>query len=185
MLSKDHLLLTEIAGDAKAFEGLFKLYYTRLTLFANRFVNNVPVAEEIVSDVFAMIWEKADTITLTTSLSAYLFKTVQNRCFNYLKHQKVENLYVNYLERHNLVDEVVNNAEARYLEKETAAQIKQALENLPDKCREIFVMSRFDHLKYKEIADKLEISPKTVERQISIALQKLRMLLKHVTYMLF
>ena len=64
-------------------------------------------------------------------------------------------------------------------------QINLALENLPEKCREIFVMSRFDHMKYKEIAHQLNLSPKTVERQIGIALDKLRSLLKHVTYILF
>jgi RNA polymerase sigma factor (sigma-70 family) len=62
-------------------------------------------------------------------------------------------------------------------------QINSALESLPEKCREIFMMSRFEHLKYKEIADKLNLSPKTVERQISIALDKLRKMLKHVSYL--
>jgi RNA polymerase sigma-70 factor (family 1) len=171
-------------GDAKAFESLFRLYYTRLTLFANRFLNDIPAAEEIVSDVFAMLWERGHEINFTGTVSSYLFKTVQNRCINYIKHQQIENLYVNYLERNNLLNEAVHAAESRYLEKEMAQQIDIALASLPVKCREIFMMSRFDHKKYNEIASELSLSPKTVERQISIALDKLRQLLKHVTYLL-
>jgi len=91
---------------------------------------------------------------------------------------------VGYLEKQHLLNEIAAAAENPYLEKEMARQINMALDSLPEKCREIFMMSRFDHMKYKEIADKLSLSPKTVERQISIALEKLRRLLKHVTYML-
>jgi len=172
-------------GDAKAFECLFKLYYTRLTLFANKYLNDIAAAEEIVSDLFVMLWESGHEINFNGNLSSYLFKCVQNKCLNYLKHQKVENLYVNYLLKNQLLDETIRSAESPYLEKEMAQQINIALESLPDKCREIFMMSRFEHLKYKEIASKLSLSPKTVERQIGIALDKLRRLLKHVNYLFF
>src|ERR1700710_2364883 len=104
-------------GDAKAFESLFKLYYTRLTLFANRYLNDIAAAEEIVSDMFVMLWENGHEINFNGNLSGYLFKAVQNRCLNYLKHQKIENLYVNYLERQRLLDEVMYSAESPYLEK--------------------------------------------------------------------
>ena len=185
MPSEKDLFVTKLTqGDAKAFECLFKLYYTRLTLFANRFLNDTVIAEEIVSDLFVMLWEDGHEINFSGSVSSYLFKSTQNRCLNYLKHQKIENLYVNYLERQRLLDEIVFAAEKPYLEKEMAHQINIAMKSLPEKCREIFMMSRFDHMKYKEIADQLNLSPKTVERQISIALDKLRRLLKHVTYML-
>jgi RNA polymerase sigma-70 factor (family 1) len=184
MPSENDLFITKLTqGDAKAFECLFKLYYPRLTLFANRFLNDVAVSEEIVSDVFVVLWEHGHEITFNGTVSGYLFKSVQNRCLNYLKHQKIENLYVNYLERKQLLEEVVFAAESRYLEKEMVQQINIALESLPEKCRQIFMMSRFEHLKYKDIANKLSLSPKTVERQISIALDKLRQLLKHVTYL--
>ncbi len=185
MPSENDLFLNKLTrDDAKAFECIFKLYYPRLTLFANRFLNDIAAAEEIVSDIFVMLWENGHEINFTGTVSSYLFKSVQNRCLNYLKHQKIENLYVNYLEREQLLNEVVFTAESPYLEKEMAQQINIALESLPEKCREIFMMSRFDHMKYKDIAQKLSLSPKTVERQVSIALDKLRRLLKHVTYML-
>jgi RNA polymerase sigma-70 factor (family 1) len=185
MPSENDLFLTKITqGDAKAFECLFKLYYPRLTIFANRFLNDIAASEEIVSDIFVILWEQWHEIDLTATISAYLFKSVQNRCLNYLKHQKIENLYVSYLEREQLLNETALAAESIYLEKEMALQINIALQSLPEKCREIFMMSRFEHLKYKDIAGKLNLSPKTVERQISIALDKLRRVLKHVTYML-
>ncbi|WP_183562053.1 RNA polymerase sigma-70 factor [Mucilaginibacter sp. SP1R1] len=182
----NNILITKLTqGDAKAFEVLFKLYYTKLTLFSNRFVNDLSIAEEIVADVFALLWEKGHEVAFSTSVSSYLFKMVQNRSLNYLKHQKIENLYVAYLERNNLFDEVRSAVESGYEEKELALQIKAAINTLPEKCREIFVLSRFSDMKYKEIASKLNISPKTVERQVSIALEKLRQTLKHVTYLFF
>ncbi len=173
-----NILITSInQGDTKAFEALFKLYYAKLTLFANRFVNDMPVAGEITADVFTHLWERGHEISFSTSVSAYLFKMVQNRCLNYLKRQKIENLYVNYLEKNNLLDEVCHTVENGYEEKELASQINNAINSLPEKCREIFIMSRFSDMKYREIATRLEISPKTVERQMSIALEKLRQIL--------
>jgi RNA polymerase sigma-70 factor (ECF subfamily) len=127
-----------------------------------------------------MLWEHGHEIDFKTTIKSYLFKSVQNRCLNYLKHRKLENLYVSYLERNKMLDDVLFAAESAYLEKETAQQINTALDNLPEKCRQIFIMSRFEHMKYREIAQQLDLSPKTVERQISIALDKLRNLLKHV-----
>ena len=186
MPSDNDLFVAKLTqGDAVAFECLFKLHYTRLTLFSNRILNDINVAEEIVSDVFVMLWENGHEIDFKGTVSSYLFKCVQNRSLNYLKHQKIESLYVNYLEKQRLLDMMVSTADSPYLEKEMARQINCALESLPEKCREIFMMSRFENLKYKEIAGKLNLSPKTVERQIGIALDKLRRMLKHVTYFLF
>lgn len=175
--------LTE--GDAKAFESFFKLYYSRLVLFANRFLNDIPASEEIVSDIFVMLWESGHEINFTGSVRSYLYRCVQNRSLNYLKHQQVENLYVNYLQKKHLLEDLSLTSDSAFMEKEMQLQIKTALDSLPEKCREIFIMSRFEHMKYKEIAEALELSPKTVERQIGIALDKLRKLLKHVVYMMF
>jgi len=183
--SKNFFNTKLVQGDSETFEVLFKLYYTKLTLFSNRFVNDISVSEEIVADVFTFLWENGHEVNFTSSISSYLFKMVQNRSLNYLKHQKIENLYVTYLEKNNLFDEVRSTVESGYEEKELALQINAAINTLPRKCREIFVLSRFSDMKYKEIASQLNISPKTVERQVGIALEKLRQTLKHVTYMLF
>ncbi|HEX8020278.1 RNA polymerase sigma-70 factor [Mucilaginibacter sp.] len=186
MIQENKVPITSFTqGDAKAFETLFRLYYTRLTLFSNRFVNDLTVAEEITADVFTHLWERGHEVNFCASVSSYLFKMVQNRSLNYLKRQKIENLYVNYLEKNNLFDELRNTLENGLEEKELALQIEAAIATLPEKCREIFVLSRFSDMKYREIAVQLNISPKTVERQMSIALEKLRQVLKHVTYMFF
>ena len=160
-------------GDVKAFEELFNTHYAKLTLFANRFLNDIPASEEIVSDIFAFLWEKRTVIIFTSSIQSYLYKTVQNRCLNYLKHKKIENEYVNHLVRNNLLEGYADNWNS-YVEKDLQNHAIKALEVLPDRCKEIFKLSRFNHLKNKEIAQRLNLSEKTVERQITIALKKLR-----------
>lgn len=161
-------------GDPVVFESVFKQYYALLTLFANKYLNDLHLAEEIVSDVFTFLWERRDSLMFTTSLQAYLYRMVQNRCLNFLKHRKIENEYVNYVLRNNLLDQVAEEASSVCFSRELEEQINKAIDTLPVKCKMIFKMSRFKHLKNKEIARILNISPKTVERQITIALEKLR-----------
>lgn len=167
-------------GDIKAFEDVFKAHYTKLTLFANKFLNDVSVSEEIVSESMTYLWEKRESIVFVSSISGYLYKMVQNRSMNYLKHQKVENEYVSYLIRNKLIDEIPEYSVDPYQEKELAQQIQIAINSLPERCRQIFIMSRFEYLKNKEIAERLDISQNTVERQITIALEKLRKSLEYI-----
>ncbi len=166
--------------QVKAFEGLFKGYYVKLVFFANKFLNSMEGAEEIVSDTFTYLWEQKAEINITTSTNAYLYKMVQNRCLNYIKHKKIENEYVEYLAKNNLLTDFYRTQSEPYLQKELSEQIGRAVNELPERCREIFKMSRFEHLKNKEIAEQLNISPKTVERQMTIALEKMRHCLKHL-----
>ena len=173
-----------IQGDAKAFECLFKLFYPKLILFSNRFLNDMKASEEIVSDVFTVLWEKGHEIAFTGTIKSYLFKSVQNRCYNYIKRQKIQSFYIGFLERNNLLHEAFYMEESALQEKETSQQIALAIEALPEKCRQVFKLSRYQHLKYKEISCKLNISEKTVERHMGIALEKLRRFLKNVTYLL-
>ena len=113
-------------------------------------------------------------------MNAYLYRMVQNRCLNYLKHKKVESEYVNYLAKHNMLTEIPASAQNPYFQKELEEQVQNAIASLPEKCREVFKMSRFEQLKNKEIAEQLNVSPKTVERHMTIALDKLRHCLKHL-----
>ena len=166
--------------DIKAFEVLFKGYYVKLVFFANKFLNNMEGAEEIVSDTFTYLWEQKAEINITTSTNAYLYKMVQNRCLNYIKHKKIENEYVNYLSKNNLLADFYRTQSEPFLHKELQEQIGKAINELPERCREIFKMSRFEHLKNREIAEQLNISPKTVERQMTIALEKMRHYLQHL-----
>ena len=167
-------------GDIQAFEIIFKSHYVKLTIYANKFLNDLNVSEEIVSEALTQVWERRDSIVFSISVTPYLYKMVQNKCMNYLKHQKVENEYVNYMLRNNLLDEIPENDTNPYLEKELAQQIRKAVESLPDKCKLVFEMSRFEFLKNKEIAERLNISQNTVERHITLAFEKLRKSLKYM-----
>ena len=158
--------------DKKAFEELFKSYFTPLCSFAQKFVNDIDAAKDIVHNVFINLWNKREQVDLDTSLKSYLFQGVHNRCLNYIRDNK------------KLVQFDAPQSEAelgKYLESrdhlessEAELRINNALDELPDKCKEIFLMNRFDGLKYREIAEKLDISIKTVETQMSRALKTLR-----------
>ena len=161
-------------NEVKAFEIVFKSHFARLTLFAYKFLNDIDVSEEIASESLMILWENRETVFTSSNMTGYLYKIVQNKCMNYIKHQKVENEYINYMIRHKLIDELPQHLNDPYQEKELAEQIRTAIDLLPEKCRLIFKMSRFEYLKNREIADRLIISQKTVERQITIALEKLR-----------
>ncbi|MEO8820334.1 MAG: RNA polymerase sigma-70 factor [Ginsengibacter sp.] len=166
--------------DISVFEAIFKTHYSKLCFYANTILGNISVSEEIVSDIFTEIWEKRTKLEFNISTKAYLYKSVYNRCLNYIKHAKIENAYVKYLLKNqskNLFSEIPSYA---YDEKEISKEIKTAIDNLPEQCRNIFLLSRVQNKKYHEIAAILELSPKTVENQMVIALRKLREALKHL-----
>ncbi|WP_353138916.1 RNA polymerase sigma-70 factor [Pseudopedobacter sp.] len=177
--------ITDLATNEEiSFEQLFKTNYSKLIFFANKFVNDMEEAEELVSDVFAALWENKDKYTFSPSFHGFLFKMVQNRCLNYLKHKKVENEYINYLYKHKLIHESSIFEEEKVIAKEFEKHIAEAIENLPERCKAVFKLSRFKHKKNKEIATILNISNKTVERQITIALEKLRFGLQNLISLL-
>ena len=168
----------EKSVDVQAFELLFRKYYVRLCGFADKFIANMADSEEIVQEVFLNIWEKRDQLKLTDDIRPYLFKSVQNLCFNLIKHKKVEDKY--YL----VIDLVYKsqtedfNAYESVLYTELKKNVEEAINSLPIECKKIFHLSRQEGLKYKEIADQLGLSVKTVETQMSRALAKLKIELK-------
>lgn len=171
-------------NDVVAFEELFKANYAKLCFYANTIIGNIPVSEEIVSELFTEMWEKKLQGEFNASI-AYLYKSVYNRCLNYIKHTKVENAYREYLlknESKNFFSQMPSYA---YDEKEISKEINKAIGNLPEQCRNIFLLSRVQNKKYHEIASILQLSPKTVENQMSIALKKLRLALKHLFAIVF
>jgi len=154
------------------FEILFKKHYSVLCAYTYGFVADYSLSEDIVQEVFSKLWTDKRKITIDISVKAYLYSSVRNTALNYIKHQKVKRQY-----------EKVSSDESNYTEQaidtqlirqELNAKIQSAINDLPTERRRIFVMSRMDGLKYKEIAEKLDISIKTVENQMGKALASLR-----------
>ena len=162
----------QIALDKPAFEILFRSFFPGLVLFAQKYVPDQDTAKEIVHNVFINLWEKREKIDSSTSLKSYLFTSVQNRCLNFIRDQKKFDKDGTLLEK--LEHRGYTEATGRLEEQELEQRIYDALQELPQKCREIFTMNRFEELKYAEIAEKLNISIKTVETQMSKALKILR-----------
>jgi RNA polymerase sigma-70 factor (ECF subfamily) len=154
------------------FEAAFKTHFKGLHAYAFTVVKDSAIAEEIVQQTFFKIWEKRDELSIETSLTAYLYKTVYNHSLNHLKHEKVKQAYQAHTVHH--MKNNTDNAEKKVLLTELQQKISVALSELPEQCRTIFQMSRFEELKYSEIAQRLGISPKTVENQMGKALKLLR-----------
>lgn len=166
--------------DISVFEATFKTHYSNLCFYANTIIGNISGSEEIVADLFTEIWEKRETVAFNVSIEAYLYKSVYNRCLNYIKHTKVENAYATYLLKNESKNIFTETPWHSYDEKEISKEIKTAIDNLPEQCRKIFLLSRVQNKKYHEIAAILDLSPKTIENQMTIALRKLRDALKHL-----
>jgi RNA polymerase sigma-70 factor (ECF subfamily) len=165
-------------NEEQAFELLFRRYYVRLCGFANKFLANSSESEEIVQEVFLSIWKKKDQLKFDDQIRPYLFKSVQNLCYNFLEHKKVVNSYYSVIE---LVYKNQSNDFNTYesvLYSEFQQRVEQGINSLPEQCRLIFNLSRQEGLKYAEIAERLGISVKTVETQMSRALSKLKVELK-------
>lgn len=170
-------------GDADAFEYVFKTYYPRLRNYAKRYVSDADDLEDILQNAFIHLWERRESITFI-SISALLFTIVRNGCLNYLKHQALVNGYEQAMQDKAAGAEALYSidmkgyADSDTLYNELTQQIEQVMQELPPRCREIFTMSRFEGLKNREIADRLGISIKVVEKHISKALTIFRAQLK-------
>jgi RNA polymerase sigma-70 factor, ECF subfamily len=175
-LSEKQVLEKFRQGNASTFEMIFRAYYQPLCRYAFSFLNDKEEAEEVVQSAFISVWEKRSSIQIETSLKAYLYRMVRNSCLNVIKHEKVKQQHV----AHQLytseaaAESVMHKVQAAELE----IKIAQAMQTLPDQCRLVFQLSRFEELKYQEIADQLDISVKTVENHMGKALKLMRERLK-------
>ena len=166
------------------FSDLYLIYYPKLDRFAKEFVMLEEDAENITQDVFADLWEKRESMSHIENINAYLFRLVRNRCLDYLKHKVFEQKYVENVQAS---FEVELNLKMQSLERfdvsdiyegnEMEQLVRKAINSLPKKCRTIFLLSRMEGLKYREISERLGISVNTVECQMGIALKKLRVML--------
>jgi len=144
-------------------------------------VKDFDSAKEIVQDAFMSMWEKRDTIDMEKPVKSYLTMAIHNKCTNYLRNNRKFDR--NVLEIENLLDVPEYESSDSLIADELKSKIDSAIHELPEKCREIFVLNRYENLKYQEIADKLQISVKTVETQMSKALQHMRVrLAEYVTF---
>lgn len=161
-----------ISVEHSSFEVLFKSNFKRLYAYALTLLRDDSHAEEIVQNVFYKIWEKKGKIDIQTSVTAYLYRSVYNDCLNYLKHRKVKAAYALHTSLSQKSES--DNATSKVQLSELQQKLDAALYDLPEQCRTIFQMSRFEDLKYQEIAARLGISVKTVENQMGKALRILR-----------
>jgi RNA polymerase sigma-70 factor, ECF subfamily len=169
-------------GNIKAFETLFHRYYGNLCLFASKLINNNEAAEEIVQDLFVKLWEKKEQISIESSIKNYLFRSVKNHCLNFIKHNKIKEKFV----RDSTFDfDSDSGADSYFAEIDLAKKIEESIQSLPEKRREIFRLNRKEGLKYREIAEKLNLSIKTVEAQMGLAIKTLREKLKDYYPFLF
>ena len=175
-----------IRGDLDAFNKLFSDYYQPLFIFAQKFVDE-ELAKDLVQDCFFELWKKRNSLKITSSISAYLFTIVKNKCFKHLQKEQLRFDKQNEIQWQ-LKQEELNffmHSEKSILEFDIRDRLKKAMEKLPPKCAEVFHESRHNGLSNKEVAERLDVSVKAVEKHISKALKILRKELKDFTTILF
>ncbi len=160
------------AGNQRSFDQLFRCLYVRLVHFAVQFVASSGIAEEIVSDIFSNLWLKRDTLPGIQNLPVYLFVAVKHRCFNHREQFSTLHVQIEHLEEGVLQD--LHDPEKELEWKELFHRIDMAVATLPEQCKMIFKMVKEGGLKYREVADILDISIKTVETQLYRATKKIR-----------
>jgi RNA polymerase sigma-70 factor (ECF subfamily) len=159
-------------GDTGQFELLFRSSYVSLVRYARTLIKDQDSAEEIVQDLFFRIWKDKEKIKIESSLNGYLFRSVHNRCLHYIEHNRVVERHAQEMSYHQTENQESPSDILHY--KELQARIASILERLPERCGQIFCMSRFEGLKYAEIAEKLSVSVKTVEANMGRALKEFR-----------
>ena len=168
----DQLAVRLTHRDEVAFEQVFKTHYKNLYAYALTMLKNEADAEEMVQQVFFKLWERSENLSFSSSIPAYLYRAVHNESLNFLKHQKVKaghQMHVAYSMKN-----TSEQAHGKLTGKELEQKFREALNELPEQCRTVFQLSRFEDLKYKDIAEKLDISVKTVENHMVKALKILR-----------
>lgn len=166
------LIKAIVQRDKRLFEVFYKKYYQQLFAVAYRYVGKTQIAEEIVHDVFITIWNKAEQLNIQYSMKSYLFKSIVNSSLNFLKKEKSDaqkqEAYVSVQDGHAVNDDLVDTEEI------LLKNLENALEMLPEKCRQVMYLSRFGKLKQQEIALQMDISVKTVKNHLTYGFHKLR-----------
>lgn len=177
-----HTIDAIIKGNERAFELVFRNYYNKLFNYARHYVIDREIAHEMVQETFMKLWENRSGLDPDSNLTSLLYRITRNNSLNYLKHLCIQKKYAESV-RKNLIAYQLNyealkdETSEQIIYSELQDKVNKAIEQLPPKCREIFVLSRSREFKYKEIANQLNISLKTVENQIAEALRRIRVYL--------
>ena len=159
-------------GDKQEFEKLFRSSYVSLVRYAKTILKDHDTAEEIVQDLFFRLWQDRGNLTIESSLNGYLFRSVHNRSLHFIEHQKVVDRHAGEIAAS--ADQTSEPVTEAIYYSELQSKVARVLERLPERCSVIFRMSRFEGLKYNEIAEKLSVSLKTVEANMGKALKEFR-----------
>jgi len=173
------------------FSKIYLVYYPKLLRFAAEYVVLKEDAENIVQDLFVSLWENEYLLANAENLNAYLFKLIRNRCIDFLRvkirekdrNEKIQESFE--LELKLKLDSLEEFDKQGYTEDELQKLMLDAINSLPERCRQIFTMSKIEKMKYNEIAAELNLSVNTIENQIGIALKKLKIKLKNKTPLYF
>jgi RNA polymerase sigma-70 factor (ECF subfamily) len=172
----DYKHVAKIAqGDHEAFRALFMLYFPKVKFFIARLVKSDAVAEELAQDIFVKIWEKRQTLTALQSFNAYIYRMAKNTVLNHFQHEYIKAKYAGQVASESTLspDELFQAKEAELLVQLTVAK-------MPAQRKKIFELSRASLLKNEEIAQRLQLSKKTVENHLNLALKEIRDVLKNL-----
>ena len=165
------LVLSLRKGDANAYAYLVDTYNHKLCLYANSLLNDISISEDVVQNVFIKVWERRSNLNADYSIKSYLYKSVYNSCINeYKRNQSVTALEKKYIEE---LESVIEEKDDEAFEK-LISQVKEAIQELPPKCKQVFLLSKKEGLTNIEISEYLNISKNTIERHINIAFSKIR-----------
>lgn len=177
MLPEDSIIMAALkSGDEQMFEQLFRHFYGSLCNYANSIINDTDEAEDVVQQTMIAIWEKRMSLQIATSLKSYLFRSVHNSTLNKIRQQKVRAAFAG--DQQSVPEPGISTTTDTIHGNELEQQIQIAISQLPEQCRMVFRLSRFEGMKYSEIATHLGISVKTVENHMGRALRQLRVSLK-------
>ena len=172
----DFVLYTKVRdGDVRSFETLFRRFYEPLCLYSNKITGNMDAAEDVVQELFYTLWKDRSTLKIVWSVKAYLYGAARNQSLQYLEHLHIRKQYYQKIATDHLPESDPNDSPQKILEyKELEQRIEHVLGKLPGRRREIFRMNRFEGKKYEQIAQEMSLSVKTIEAEMSKALQTLR-----------
>ena len=172
-------------GSKKAFEYVFKTHYDALCRYAREILRDEHQAEDVVTNLFVIIWDDRKKIDIHTSIRSYLYRSTYHACLNTLRKKKSENKYRDFFLHHTEFEKSHDYGSLSFplsgiIEKELNGEIDKVINDLPPRCRKIFLMSRYDELSHQEIAEKLDLSVNTVKCQVMNALKKIQIALKDI-----